>query len=191
MRAIITWQLSISCLIFVFQTAPAGNVLRVELGVEAFLRKIGLQPLRETSSVFAGVRDGHAQWFGRGHRLKAHYQGISSESQPQARRSHNRKTTGPNSASQISRLFDADKSSVTAYCLSTSLNLTVAAPRSPCAFGPSMRHLSNNAYVAQLWPDRRTKSEAGPTFAFPRSIRTFSTATPSTSSARALAIATG
>ena len=50
----------------VFQTAPAGNVLRVELGVEAFLRKIGLQPLRETTSVFAGVRDEHAQWFGRG-----------------------------------------------------------------------------------------------------------------------------
>ena len=39
--------------------------------------------------------------------------------------------------------------------------------------------------------DRRTKSEAGPTFAFPRSIRTFSKARPSTSSARALAIATG
>src|SRR6516162_11239848 len=70
----------------------------------------------------------------------------------------------------MSRLFDADKSSVTAYCLSTSLNLTVAAPRSPCAFGPSMRHLSNNAYVDQLWPDRRTKSEAGPTFAFPSGV---------------------
>jgi len=53
-------------LIFVFQTAPAGNALRVELGVEAFLRKIGLQPLRETSSVFAVVRDEHAQCFERG-----------------------------------------------------------------------------------------------------------------------------
>ena len=81
MRAIITWQVSISCLIFVFQTAHAGIVLRVQLGVEAFLRKIGLQPLRETSSVFAGVRDEHAQWFGRGHRLTDHHKGVNDENQ--------------------------------------------------------------------------------------------------------------
>jgi hypothetical protein len=54
-----------------------------------------------------------------------------------------------------------------------------------------MLHLSNNAYVDQLCPDRRTKSEVGPTFAFPRSIRTFGSATPSTSFAVPLAMATG
>jgi hypothetical protein len=47
MRAIITWQVSISCLIFVFQMTHASDALRVEPGVEVFLRKIGLQPLRD------------------------------------------------------------------------------------------------------------------------------------------------
>ena len=58
-----------------FQTAPDGNALRLEPGVEAFLRKIGLQPL------FAGVRDEHAQWFGRGHRLTDHHKGVNDENQ--------------------------------------------------------------------------------------------------------------
>jgi len=48
----------------------AGDLLGVKPRVEALLREIGLQPLGKASSVFAGVGNEDAQWFGRGHRCR-------------------------------------------------------------------------------------------------------------------------
>jgi len=42
----------------------AADALRVKPGIEAFVRKIGLQPLREQGSVFARIGNEDAGWFG-------------------------------------------------------------------------------------------------------------------------------